>query len=264
MAEEVQGKAITIASGKGGTGKTVLAANIGTAIAVSGRKVVIVDADLAMADLGLYLGLEKSQITLHEVLAGEATVDQALYEGPAGCKIMPSGLSLSGFSRANPQRLRNVVDELKRKFEFVLIDCGPGLSKESTMPLAVADEVIIVVNPDLASLADALRIKMMCDAVGTRIRGVVINRSGMSKAELAPREVGSMLDLNILSDIPEDDEIRKSANLKVPLVMTKKDSPAAAAQTRLAKQIAGSKPAEIQVRENPREEKKGKFRLFGK
>ena len=264
MAEEVEGKAITIASGKGGTGKTVLAANIGTAIAVAGRKVVIVDADLAMADLGLYLGLEKSQITLHEVLAGEATVDQALYEGPAGCKIMPSGLSLSGFSRANPQRLRNVVDELKRKFEFILIDCGPGLSKESTMPLAVADEIIIVVNPDLASLADALRIKMMCDAVGTRIRGVVINRSGMSKAELAPREVGSMLDLNILSDIPEDDEIRKSANLKVPLVMRKKDSPAAAAQIRLAKQIAGSKPAEIQVRERSKEDKKAKFRLFGK
>jgi septum site-determining protein MinD len=263
MSEEFQGKATTIASGKGGTGKTVLAANIGTAIAVDGRKVVIVDADLAMADLGLYLGLEKSPVTLHEVLAGEATVEQALYEGPAGCKVMPSGLSLSGFSRANPQRLRNVVDELKSKFEFVLIDCGPGLSKESTMPLAVADEVVIVVNPDLASLADALRIKMMCDAVSTKIRGVVINRSGMSKAELSPREVGSMLGLNILSEIPEDDEIRKSANLKVPLVMKKKDSPAAAAQTRLARQIAGSKPPEIQIQGSPKT-RKAKFKLFGK
>jgi septum site-determining protein MinD len=264
MAEEYQGKAITIASGKGGTGKTVLAANIGTAMAVAGRKVVVVDADLAMADLGLYLGLEKSPVTLHEVLAGEATVDQALYEGPAGCKIMPSGLSLSGFSRANPQRLRNVVDELKERFEFIIIDCGPGLSKESTVPLAVADEVIVVVNPDLASLADALRIKMMCDALGTRIWGVVINRSGMSKAELAPREVGSMLGLTILSDIPEDDEIRKSANLKVPLVMRKKDSPAASAQLKLAKKIAGAKVAEIKVQESPKGEKKAKFRLFGK
>ena len=239
MAEDQKGKVISIASGKGGTGKTILAANLGTALALLGRKVVVVDADIAMADLGLYLGLEKSPITLHEVLAGEASIEQALYEGPAGCKIVPSGLSLSGFSRANPQRLRDVVRDLSSKFEFVILDCAPGLSKESTMPLTVADEIIIVVNPDLTSLADALRMKMMCDAVETRVRGVVINRTGLSKAELAPREVGSMLNLDILTVIPEDDEVKKSANLKVPVVMKKKDSPAALAHLSLAQKIAG-------------------------
>ena len=266
-----KGRIITIASGKGGTGKTILAANLGTALTLLGRRVVVVDSDLAMADLGLYLGLEKSPITLHEVLAGEATIEQAMYDGPAGCKIVPGGLSLSGFSRANPQRLRDVASDLARTFDFVILDCGPGLSKESTMPLAVADEVIIIVNPDLASLADALRIKMMCEAVDARIMGVVVNRSGLSKAELAPREVGSMLDLNILADIPDDDEVRKSANLKVPVIMKRKDSPAAAAQIKLARQIAGPGGSEVRVEEAPKIQKQdsdgkkgGKFRLFGK
>ncbi len=238
------GRIIAVASGKGGTGKTILAANLGTALALMGRKVVVVDADLGMADLGLYLGLEKSPITLHEVLAGEARVEQALYEGPAGCSILPSGLSLSGFSRANPQRLQDVVEGLSTKFEYIILDCAAGLSKESTVPLTVADEVIIVVNPDLASLADALRVKMMCDALETRIGGVVINRSGVSKAELAPREVGAMLGLEIMSVIPEDEEVRKSSNLKVPVVLKKKDSPAAAAQLALARKISRLLPEE--------------------
>jgi septum site-determining protein MinD len=232
------GKVIAIASGKGGTGKTTLAASLGTALALLGKKVVIVDADLGMADLGLYLGLEKSSITLHEVLAGEASIEQALYEGPAGCQIVPSGLSLSGFSRANPQRLKEVAEELRKRFEFTILDCAPGLSKESTVPLTAADEVLIVVNPDLASLADALRVKMMCEALQARVGGVVVNRTGLSKTELAPREVGAMLNLEILATIPEDDEIRKSANLKVPVVLRKKDSPAALAHFSLAQRIA--------------------------
>jgi septum site-determining protein MinD len=262
MAEGDQGRIITIASGKGGTGKTIVAANLGTAIAMLGRKAVVVDADVAMADLGLYLGLEKSPITLHEVLAREATTEQATYDGPAGCRIIPSGLSLSGFSRANPQRLGEVARKLAQEFDIVLMDSGPGLSKESTMPLAAADEVIVVVNPDLASLADALRVKMMCEAVNTRIRGVVINRSGVSKAELSPREVGSMLGMKIMAVIPADDEVKKSANLKVPLVMQRKDSPAATALMKLAQQIVGTTAAPV-IEETRAAEKK-KRRFFGR
>jgi septum site-determining protein MinD len=245
-----KGKVVAITSGKGGTGKTVLAINLGSALSLSGNKVVIVDADIAMADLGLYLGLEKSPVTLHEVLAGEASVEQALYDGPGGCQIMPSGLSLSGFSRANPKRLSNVVEELSRDFEFVILDCPSGLSKESSIPLSVADEVVIVVNPDLASLADALRMKMMSEALETNVKGVVINRTGVSKTEISSNEVGSMLDLDVLGVIPEDDEVKKSANLKVPVILKKKDSPASEAQIELAKKISGKERIEVKAVES--------------
>jgi len=265
MADNREGKIISIASGKGGTGKTILVSNLGTALALLGEKVVVVDADLAMADLGLYLGLEKSPITLHEVLAGEASVEQALYEGPAGCMVVPSGLSLSGLARANPQRIGIVTKELLTRFDFVILDCAPGLSKESAAPLAASDEVVLVVNPDLASLADALRVKMMCEALETRVRGAVVNRTGLTKAELAPREVGSMLNLEILSVIPEDEEVRKSANLKVPVVMKRKDSPAAAALMALAEKLAGKRRKEAGPTVTEGDRKPSKLRsIFGR
>jgi septum site-determining protein MinD len=97
--EDNESWVIAVASGKGGAGKTTVASNLATALALSGEKVVVVDADLAMPDLGVYLGLENSPITLHQVLAAEASIEQALYEGPGGCRVVPSGLSLSGYSR---------------------------------------------------------------------------------------------------------------------------------------------------------------------
>jgi septum site-determining protein MinD len=77
-------KVFTIASGKGGTGKTMTTANLGTALALLGKRTIILDADIGMANLGLVLGLEKSKITLHEVLAGKADISQAIYELPTG------------------------------------------------------------------------------------------------------------------------------------------------------------------------------------
>ncbi len=242
-----QTKILAITSGKGGTGKTILTINLGTALSLAGDEVAVVDADLAMADLALYLGLEKSPVTLHEVLAGEASLDQALYDGPGGLHVVPSGLSLSGFSRANPKRLGEVVNELSERFDLVILDCASGLSKESSIPLSVSDEIIMVVNPELACLADALRMKIMAQSLEVPIKGVVINRSGESKSEISSNEVGSMLDLDILAVIPEDDEVKKSANLKVPVVMKKKDSPAAEAHIKLASKISNQKEVEVKA-----------------
>ena len=252
---------LALVSGKGGTGKSVVAANLGAALSILGRKVVLVDADLAMPDLGVYLGLEKSPITLHEVLAGEATVSQALYDGPAGCQVIPSGLSLSGFSRANPQRLSLVLQELSKDFDVVILDCPPGLSKEGVVPLTAAEEAILIVNPDLAALADAMRVKMMCEMVDTKLLGIVVNRVGLTKGEVSAKEAGSMLDTTVLAVIPEDEEMRKSTSLKVPLVMTKKESPVSKAVKALARRILGEQEGGASVSPGKEEQKRGS--LFG-
>ena len=254
-------RTLALVSGKGGTGKSVLAANLGVALALAGKKVVLVDADLAMPDLGVYLGLEKSPITLHEVLAGEASVSQALYDGPAGCQVIPSGLSLSGFSRANPQRLSLVIQELSKQFEVVILDCPPGLSKEGVVPLTVAQEAILVVNPDLAALADALRVKMMCEMVDTKLLGAVVNRVGLTKGEVPAREAGSMLDTPVLAVIPEDEEMRKSTSLKVPIVMRKKDNPVSKAIGALARRLAGEEAGSPPASESRQKQKRGS--IFG-
>jgi len=100
------------------------------------------DADIGMANVGLILGMQDVPVTLHEVLAGTAEVNDATYSGPAGLKVIPSGISLQGFQQADPEKIRDVMGELVKKFEILLIDAPAGISRDGVVPLAVADEVI--------------------------------------------------------------------------------------------------------------------------
>src|SRR3989338_8722844 len=106
------GRSIAIVSGKGGVGKTSICANLGIALAQRGVSVCLVDADIAMANLSLLLGMQSSPITLHDVLLGEAGVQDAIYDGPKGVKFVPSGLSLENYRRVDSERLAKVVTSI--------------------------------------------------------------------------------------------------------------------------------------------------------
>ena len=231
----------TIASGKGGTGKTTTTLNLGTALAMLGKKTIALDADLGMANLGLLLGLERSQITLHEVLSGNAKISEAVYEGPAGLKVVPSGLSLKGFQNSKPDKLREVMAALIEGMDYVLIDAPAGISKDGVIPLAVADKVILVVNPELASMADALKTKALTEMLGRQVEGIILNRAEFEKTEINRNKVSELLGVRILEMIPEDVNVRRSAAFKMPVVVRTPNSPAAVAFRRLAAQISGEK-----------------------
>ncbi|VVB89321.1 Iron-sulfur cluster carrier protein [uncultured archaeon] len=240
----------TIASGKGGTGKTTTTLNLGTALAALGKKTVVLDADLGMANLGLLLGLEKSKITLHEVLGGSAKINEAIYDGPAGLKVIPSGLSLKGFQNCDPDRLREVMTSIVEGMDFVLIDAPAGISKDGVIPLAVADHVILVVNPELASMADALKTKALTEMLGRSVEGVILNRAELERTEINRNKVAELLGVKVLEMIPEDANVRRSAAFKVPVVIRIPNSPAAIAFRRLAALIAGEKFKESVSKEN--------------
>lgn len=231
----------TIASGKGGTGKTTATLNIGTALAMLGKKTVILDADIGMANLGLLLGLERSKITLHEVLSGTAQIKDAIYDGPAGLKVVPSGLSLKGFQTSNPEKLKEVMTAIVEGMDFVLIDAPAGISKDGVIPLAVADKVILVVNPELSSMADALKTKALTEMLGRSVEGVVLNRAELEKTEINRNKVSELLGVKVLEMIPEDANVRRSAAFKVPIVIRAPKSPAAIAFSRVAALLAGEK-----------------------
>ena len=137
-------RVFTFASGKGGTGKTTVTVNLGTSLALFGRNTYIMDADIGMANLGLAIGLEDVPVTLHEVLAGKANIGDAIYEGPGGVKVVPSGISLQGFQQADPEKLRDVLKDMVDRCDFLLIDAPAGISRDGVIPLAVADDVILV------------------------------------------------------------------------------------------------------------------------
>ena len=240
-------KVITIASGKGGTGKTTVTANLGTSLALFGKRTIILDADIAMANLALILGMEKSSVTIHEVLAGGADIKDAMYKGPSGVIVVPCGMSLSGFQKSKPERLQDVMIELLEGTEFLLIDAPAGLSLDGVIPLAVADEVILVVNPEISSMADALKTKIMTEMVGSRVSGVILNRANFEKTDLSMREVEKILGVKILEVIPEDPEVRRSAAFKTPIVIRSEDSPAAIGYRRLASKMVGQRFAEPEM-----------------
>ncbi|VVB94254.1 Iron-sulfur cluster carrier protein [uncultured archaeon] len=240
----------TIASGKGGTGKTTTTLNLGTALAMLGKKTIVLDADIGMANLGLLLGLEKSKITLHEVLSGSANINEAVYEGPAGLKVVPSGLSLRGFQNSKPDKLKEVMGALIEGMDYVLIDAPAGISKDGVIPLAVADKVILVVNPELASMADALKTKALTEMLGRYIEGVVLNRAELEKTEINRNKVSELLGVKVLEMVPEDANVRRSAAFKVPIVVRAPKSPASIAFKRLAASIAGEKFTETSEKED--------------
>ena len=243
-------KVYTIASGKGGTGKTTTTVNLGTALALLGKKTVIIDADIGMANLGLLLGLEKSPVTLHEVLSGKADVREAVYEGPGGVYVVPCGISLQGFQNSDPEKLQEVMTTLIEDMDFMLIDAPSGISKDGVIPLAIADKVILVVNPELSSMAGALKTKVLTEMLGGEIGGAILNRVGLERTEINKQKVADHLNVDVIEMVPEDSNVRRSAAFKTPIVIKTPNSPAAVAFKRLAAHVSNTdfiEPAEGEV-----------------
>ncbi|PKL55552.1 MAG: septum site-determining protein MinD [Methanomicrobiales archaeon HGW-Methanomicrobiales-6] len=243
-------RAYTIASGKGGTGKTTVTANLGAALAQHGRKTCIVDMDMGMANLALVLGLAETPVTLHEVLAGEAPIRDAIYEGPYGLKIVPSGLSLRGFQNADPERLKDVMRDLTERCDFLLLDAPAGISTDAVVPLTVADEVLLVVNPEIASLVDALKIKILTETIGGAIGGAIINRADGENFDVNRKQIEKMLGVSVIDTIPEDANVRRAAAARTLVVVKSPGSGSSKAFRRIAASLAGfpveEEPQEVQ------------------
>ena len=232
-------KVYTIASGKGGTGKTTVSVNLGTMLAQLGKETYLMDADIGMANVGLLLGMQDAPVTLHEILAGKGNLNDAIYEGPGGLKVIPSGISLQGFQQADPDKIRDVMSEIIKRCEFLLIDAPAGISKDGVVPLAVADEVILVVNPELSSIVDALKTKILTEVVGGHVLGSIINRVDQDKSDIITKKMEKVLGVKVIGIIPEDANVRRSASAKIPIVIKYPDSPASKAIRRIASDLTG-------------------------
>ncbi|MFA6332055.1 MAG: cell division ATPase MinD [Methanoregula sp.] len=232
-------KVYTIASGKGGTGKTMVSVNLGTMLAQLGKETYLMDADIGMANVGLIMGLQDAPVTLHEVLAGKGTIDEAIYNGPGNLKVVPSGISLQGFQQADPEKIRDVMSELVKRCEILLIDAPAGISKDGVVPLAIADEVILVVNPEISSIVDALKTKILTEVVGGHVLGCIINRTEQENSDVITKKMEKVLGVRVLGIIPEDANVRRASSAKTPIVIKYPVSPASRAIKKIAANLAG-------------------------
>jgi len=232
-------KIITILSGKGGVGKTVTAVNIATALNELGKNVVVVDSNLTTPNLALHLGAPIVPITLNHVLQGRKKISQAVYTHHSGTKVVLASLSLDSTKGIRPELFSKSLQQLKKFNDYIIVDAAAGLGQEALMPLEASDEIIIVTNPELPAITDALKTIKVAERMNKRVAGVIITRARNDKKELSTKNIKSMLEKPILAKVPEDDAVRESIMLRNALVLTHPKSSAAKSYKRLAAKIAG-------------------------
>ncbi|RLJ10207.1 MAG: septum site-determining protein MinD, partial [Candidatus Aenigmatarchaeota archaeon] len=227
------------ASGKGGVGKTTLVANLSAALARFNTSVVAIDGNLTTANLGIHLGIPMYPVTLQDVIKGRARILDAIYYHPAGFRVLPSDISLSKFIEPDTQRFVDVFYKLIGDTDFVLIDSAAGIGRETISTIRAADEVILVTNPDVPSLTDALKVLKMARSYGTQPVGVVVNRVKRKPHEISSDRIQEFLEVPIIGEVWEDMNVPKSIANKQPVVVYNPKSVAAQQFMAIAASLLG-------------------------
>lgn len=245
---------ITVISGKGGVGKTTTAINLGAMLNSFGKEVIILDANVTTPNIGIHLGAPIVPVSLNHVLSGKADIEDAIYEHESGTKIIPSSLSVRELSKINHSKLKEIGKKLRKIADFVIYDSAAGLGDEAISAMESADELIIVTNPEIPAVTDALKATKVAEERGKPILGVIVTRVNGHSGEMPISNIAEMLELPVIGVIPEDKRVKHSVNMKDALVHTHPKSRAAKAYHRTAAKLIG----------RPVKEKKGFFsRLLG-
>jgi len=230
---------IGIIGGKGGVGKTSLVANLGICLTEYGKDVVVLDSNLTTPNLGLHLGVPLYPKTLHDVLRGRARINEAIYRHPTGLKIIPAGIALNDLRGVDPRDLPNALIDLLGNTDIIIIDASAGLGREALSAIESADEIIIITTPELPAVTDALKTVKLAEQVGTKVLGVVVNRITGRSYEMSSSQIRSMLDVDVLAEIPEDVAVPESISKRTPVVHHKPHSPSSRSMRQFAAQLIG-------------------------
>jgi len=211
---------IVITSGKGGVGKTTTAVNLGAAMKHFGKDVVVVDGNLSTPNVGIHLNSPEVPISLNDVLKKKADLHEAIYEHHSGLKIIPSSLSIKELKKTKPQKLKELKKELSKLSDYIIIDSSAGLNEEAISAIEMADELILVTNPEMPAITDALKTIKLAQQQGITVKGVIVTRVRKDKIELQPETVKEMLEVPVMGMVPEDLTIKKAVNRKDAVIHT--------------------------------------------
>ncbi len=233
-------KIIVITSGKGGVGKTTTAINLGAAMNYFGKDVLIIDGNLSTPNVGIHLNSPEVPINLNHVLLGKADAKEAVYEHKSGIKVMPSSLSIKELKKVKPEKISNFKRDFKGISDYVIVDSSAGLGDEALAAMDLADELIIITNPEMPAITDALKTIKMAEQMKKPVTGVIVTRVRKDKVEMTPETVKDMLETPILGMIPEDMNIKRALNQKDAIVHTHPKSDASRAYKEIAARIVNA------------------------
>lgn len=218
----MSGKTFVITSGKGGVGKTTTTANVGTALAMLGNQVVLIDADIGLRNLDLVLGLEKRIVyDLVDLIEGRCQPRQALIRDKRvdGLFLLPASQTKDKESISEEQ-MRTITHMLAREFDVVLIDCPAGIEHGFRNAVAGADEAVVVTTPEVSAIRDADRILGM---LGGRRARLIVNRVRLEMVRtgdmLSVEDVAEILGREVIGVVPDDEEIIDTTNRGEPVVL---------------------------------------------
>ncbi|MCG9967964.1 MinD/ParA family protein [Pelotomaculum terephthalicicum JT] len=242
-------RAIAVASGKGGVGKTSLSVNLALCLAGMGLKVTLFDADLGLANAEVMLGLTP-RFSLYEVLYGDKTIDEIIVPGPLGINVISGGsgcLEMANLDHARRQWLLKMFDRFSAPDDVLIIDNGAGINKNVLGFLAAAGEVIIVVTPDPTSLTDAYAlIKVLANyKVHSEVYLVVNRAAGRQEAMRTLSKIQAVagrfleIKINSLGWIPEDKQVAQAIKRQQPFFTASPSSAASRSVAGMAELLTG-------------------------
>ena len=209
---------IAVISGKGGVGKTNCTINLGQALTYLGRSTTLLDANLVTPNLAINLGLMDPEGTVNKFLQRKKNISEVMYAHENGFTLIPASPSFSEYQNTETTEFSRVFEKLDERSDFVLIDAPSGLGQDVKNILENSDEVILVVNPTLSSVMDALKSAHLATSHNNIVAGFLLNMSHKGKLELSEQEVSDILGYPILGNIRNCKKVRKSAHRRVPLV----------------------------------------------
>jgi septum site-determining protein MinD len=221
----MSGRVIVVTSGKGGVGKTTTAANIGTGLALRGRKVVLIDADIGLRNLDVVMGLENRIVfDLVNVVEKTCKIKQALIKDKRfdNLFLLPAAQTREK-DAVKPDQMKELCEELRKEYDYIIIDCPAGIEQGFKNAIAGADQAIIVTTPDVSAVRDADRIIGLLQAneipaprlIINRVRPQMVRKGDMMDID----DVNDILAIELLGVVPDDETIIVSTNRGEPSVM---------------------------------------------
>ena len=243
---------VVVASGKGGVGKSNLAANLAVALGARGARVLLLDGDLAQANLDLLLGLHP-RFDVQHVLSGDKTLEEIVVPGPNGLRLVPAASGVPELADLDDYRrefLLRGLGQLDGDADLVLIDTASGVSRATLSFCLAADDVLLVTTPEMPAFSDAYALVKLLQASGlTRPPHLLVNMAGSAEeAEETTHRIRLVarrflrLELDVWGQIPFDPTVPRAVRLQEPVVAAFPKSPAAEAYRALAARLWSPAP----------------------